>query len=292
MHGAVLMMASMAAYTLNDSCMKALAGDLPLFQAIFLRGIATVAFLAVMAYRSGVLFTMLPGRDWFLIVLRTFAEMGAAWFFVTALFNAPQANVTAILQALPLTVTLAAALFLKEPIGWRRLLAIMIGFAGVMLIVRPGMEGFSIYSVYALIAVGFVTLRDLSVRRMSRTVPSTLVALVSTAGVTLAAGAGAAFEPWAYVGGKSLALLFAAVVFIIGGSLFSVMVMRVGDIAFVTPFRYTSLLWALLLGYVFFGEWPDLLTLTGSVIVVLMGAFTLYREARLKRPRTQGQAGV
>jgi len=282
MRGAGLMMASMAAYTLNDSCMKALSGDLPLFQAVFLRGVATVGFLFLMAHRAGALRIAIPRRDWGLIALRAASEIGAAWFFVTALFHAPQANVTAILQALPLTVTLAAALFLNEPIGWRRMLAIMLGFVGVMLIVRPGMAGFSLYSVYALVAVVFVTLRDLTVRRMSAGVPSISVALVTAVAVMLAAGLGTLTEPWAPVSRSSTSLIAAAVVFIIGGSMFSVMVMRVGEIAFVTPFRYTSLLWALALGWLVFGDWPDVLTLAGSAIVVATGVFTLYRERRAR----------
>ncbi len=280
---ALLMMGSMAAFTFNDACMKALSDEIPLAQAVFMRGIATGLLLAVLAWRMGGLRFSLSRRDRALIALRTVAEAAAAWFFITALFNMPIANATAILQALPLTVTLAGALFLREPIGWRRLLAILIGLVGVLLIVQPGAEGFTVYSVYAVLAVLTVTVRDLAARRLSAEVPSMLVALVASLGVTVSFGAVSVLDSWVAPSPLAWAQLGGAAVFVIGGYVFSVMTMRLGDIAAVTPFRYTSLLWALLLGLVVFGEWPDRLTLTGAAIVVATGVFTLMREARVRR---------
>src|SRR6056297_4103989 len=150
--GAILMMASMASFTINDTFMKALAGDIPLFQVLFLRGIFTTIAVGVVAWWMGVLFARVSRRDAGSIALRMVGEIGAAYFFLTALFNMPIANVTAILQALPLTITLAAALFFGDPIGWRRMSAILVGFAGVLLIVRPGAADFNFYSIYTLIA--------------------------------------------------------------------------------------------------------------------------------------------
>lgn len=288
MRGALLMMGSMAAFTFNDACMKALSGDLPLFQALFLRGVAVTVILTVVLRPGRAMLARIGRRDLWLIALRTGAEIGAAYFFVTALFNAPLANVTAIIQAIPLTVTLAGALFLGEAVGWRRMAAIAVGFAGVMLIVRPGTEGFTFASVYALVAVGFVTLRDLTTRRLSRDVPSVAVALAAAAGVTLFAGLGTLGQPWAPVDATSAAQLAGAVVFVIGGYLFSVMVMRAGDIGFIAPFRYTSLIWALILGFAVFGDWPAPLTLIGATVVVATGIFTLWRERKLASKAPQG----
>ncbi len=279
--GAVLMMASMAAFTLNDMMMKLLAGEIPLYQLLFLRGLLTSVAVAVMAWRMGALVLRLPMRDLGFIGLRTFAEIGAAFFFLTALFNMPLANVTAILQALPLTITLAAAVFLKEPIGWRRLSAILIGLVGVLLIVRPGADGFNIYSLYGLAAVCFVTLRDLATRRLSRETPSMLVTLITSLAIMVVFGLASLAAPWAAMDLRASALTCGAALMIIGGYLFSVMVMRVGEISFVTPFRYTGLIWALGLGWVAFGDWPDAITLTGAAIVVGSGLFMLYREAQI-----------
>jgi len=281
--GAVLMMASMIAFTVNDACMKSLSDEVPLFQAIFLRGLATCVFLAFMAWRTGAFKVRIPRRDIGLVAIRSSAEVVAAYLFISALFNMPIANVTAILQALPLTVTLASAVVFREALGWRRMSAILVGFFGVLLIVRPGAEGFNYYSVYAVLAVLVITVRDLAARRLSVDVPSMAVALSAAVAVALFAGIASIGSEWVPVSGKAAWQISGATLFIIGGYLFSVMTMRVGDIDFVAPFRYTSLLCALILGLFVFGEWPDKLTLIGSTIVVATGAFTLYRERRIVR---------
>ncbi len=279
--GALLMMAAMTAFTCNDACMKALSGDLPLFQALFIRGCGTTLFLLLLTKFMGHLRFDLARRDWALIGLRTVAEAGGAWFFITALFNMPIGNVSAILQSLPLTVTLASALFLREAVGWRRMIAIGIGLMGVLLIIRPGTEGFTQYSVFALLSVVCVTVRDVSARRMPRHIPSLLIALMAAGGVTLFAGVGALFVDWRPVSGQTALELGGAMTFVIAGYVASVGAMRVGEIGFVAPFRYTSLLVALVLGFVIWGDWPKPLTLLGAAIVVATGLFTLYRERRV-----------
>ena len=283
MRGAVLMMASMIAYTVNDACMKSLSDEVPLFQAIFLRGLATCIFLVFMAWRTGAFKVRIPRQDLGLVAIRSLAEVVATYFFLSALFNMPIANVTAILQALPLTVTLASAVVFRETIGWRRMTAILVGFFGVLLIVRPGADGFNFYSVYAILAVLVITIRDLAARRLSVEVPSMAVALSAAVSVALFAGVASIGSEWAPVSGKATWQLGGAALFILAGYLFSVMTMRVGDIDFVAPFRYTGLLCALILGLFVFGEWPNTLTLIGSSIVVATGAFTFYRERRVAR---------
>jgi S-adenosylmethionine uptake transporter len=206
------------------------------------------------------------------------AEIGAAWFFILALFNLPLANVTAVLQALPLTVTLAAALFMGEKVGWRRFTAIGVGFGGVLLIVRPGPEGFNIYALSALAAVACVTLRDLVTRRLTPSMPSLLVAAAVSGMVTVFAGLASVTETWAPLRGDVALRVAGAAGFVILGYVFSVGAMRVGEIGTVAPFRYTGLIWALVLGLVVFGEWPDALTLTGAGIVAATGLYTLWRE--------------
>lgn len=280
--GALLMMGAMAAFTFNDAFMKALADELPLFQAIFFRGIGAILCLTVMCKVFGQLRFDLSARDWFLVLIRTIGEVGGTYFFLTALFHMPIANVSAILQALPLAVSLAAAIFLGESLGWRRLTAICVGFAGVLLIIQPGGADFSSYSFFALAAVACVTLRDVAVRRMSRTVPSVFVALVAAVGVTSLGAIGSLFIQWQAFTTTSALQLTGATGFLIFGYIASVSAMRVGEIAFVAPFRYTSLLIAVVLGIVVFGEWPNLLALTGAVVVVATGLFTLYRETQLR----------
>ena len=288
MRGAGLMMIAMAAFTFNDTAMKTLSGEVPLFQAIFLRGALTTLWLALLGRAMGGLKFRLSRRDWGAISLRTFCEGAATFLFLTALFHAPIANVTAILQSLPLTVALGAAVFLREPLGWRRIIAILVGLAGVLIIVRPGAEGFTVWSLYALAAVGFVTIRDLSVRRLSAAVPSLTVALVGAASITLAAGLISLATGWVALSGAQMARIALASLFILAGYLASVMTMRQGEIGFIAPFRYTGILWALVLGWLVFGEWPDNLTLIGAAIVVAMGLFTLWRERKIRLAGSTG----
>jgi len=283
MRGALLMVASMSAFTFNDAVIKSLAGVLPIFQVLTLRAAATVALLGLIAWRAGALHMRYGRQDRVLVILRSLAEVGAAFAFFTALFDMPLANVSAILQALPLTVTLAGALFLGEHVGWRRLVAILLGLVGVMLIIRPGPDGFNAYAIYALVAVGFVTVRDLVTRRMSGDVPSLSVAFFAALGVLLFAALGSFTVDWRPVPGWGWAAIGGSTLFIIAGYLLSVMVMRVGEIGFVAPFRYTSLVLALLIGLAFFDEWPDALTLLGAALVVATGLFTWLRERSLTR---------
>lgn len=279
--GALLMMASMACFTFNDALLKLTDGALPLAQLLFLRGVLASALIFALAKPLGALRFDIARGDWFMIATRSGAEVGAAYFFVTALLNLPLANVTAILQVLPLTVAVGAALIFREPLGWRRMSAIGLGFLGMLLIVRPGPEGFSLWSAYALAAVVCVTVRDLATRRLSPGVPSMTVTLVASLTVTVCAGLASTAQGWAPITPHLALLIGGASVFIIGGYFFSVRVMRVGEISFIAPFRYTGLIWALLLGWLVFGDWPTPVTMLGACIVVATGLFTLYRERAL-----------
>ena len=280
--GALLMMGAMGAYTFNDAFMKTLANEIPLFQAILLRGVGAVIFLSITCRMMGQLRFQHPMHDWGFMLLRTAGEVGGTFFFLTALFNMPIANVSAILQVLPLSVSLAAALLLGEALGWRRLSAIIVGFIGVILIIQPGGADFSMFSLYALAAVACITLRDIAVRRMSRDVPSVFVALIAAIGVMGLGAVGSLFTQWQPFTTTSGLQLAGATVFLIFGYIASVSAMRFGDIGFVAPFRYTSLLVALVLGVLVFDEWPNALALAGGAIVVVTGLFTLYRESKLQ----------
>ena len=290
MRAAFLIVVSMTAFTVNDALMKLAASDLPFFQQIFMRGVLITIGLTVLAYLWGHLSYRTGPKDRVLTWVRTAAEAIGTVFFLTALFIIPLGNLSAILQALPLTVTLAAAVFLGEPVGWRRILAILVGFIGVAIIIRPGLDGFTIYSLYGVGAVICVTLRDLAARKLSHTIPSSRVALSAAIGVTILAGAGSLLynETWVMPSSRDAALITGAAVSLMFGYTAAVAGMRLGDIGFVAPFRYTSLLVALVLGYFIFNEWPDELTMLGAAIVVATGLFTLYRERATATKPKQG----
>jgi S-adenosylmethionine uptake transporter len=282
MRGALLMIASMASFTLNDTFVKLLLQEVPFSQVLVIRGIFALVVISALTWRLGAFRLSVTKHDWKMLALRAVAETGAAYFFLTALANMPIANITALLQLLPLTVTLGAAMFLGQSVGWRRLLAIAIGFIGMLLIVKPAGADFNQFTIYGLISVLCVTARDLATRAMSSAVPSMFITWSTSVAVLAFFVVFSTQEDWITLSTRQTLWLAGCSISICFGYLLSVLVMRKGDIAFVTPFRYTGLLWALIAGWFIFGDWPDALTLIGAVIIVGMGLFTMMREAQLK----------
>ena len=284
--GAIFMSVNMLAFVVNDAFMKFLFIDISIYQAIFLRGVITIPMLALMAvYQNQITFSV-NKSDWKYIWLRVAGEVGAAVFFLSALAQIPLANVTAILQAVPLTVTMAAALFLRETVGWRRWLAILIGFLGVTIIVRPGVDGFSVYSLYAIAAVFCVTLRDIATRKLSKDVPTSLVAMITGVAITLYGAIMLPSVVWIPLTATHWFLLILAAIAIVFGYLFSVLAMRTGETSFIAPFRYTAMVWAIGLGIILFNDWPDNLTLLGTTIVIATGIYSFHRE-KLRQGKDQ-----
>ena len=280
--GALFMTGSMASFTLNDTLVKLLAVDVPLFQIVFLRGLLTTVLLALTVAAFGKLSFRIPPGERRKVALRTFFEIASMVAFLTALVNMAIANATAILSAMPLAVTIGAAVLFKEPVGWRRITAICVGAVGVLMIVQPGTDGFNVYSLLALLTVVLVAGRDLVTRSFSLGVPTLSVAVITAAAVCLFGGVLSLREPWVALPLSEILLLIASSVCIIGGYVFSIMVMRVGEVSATAPFRYTSLVFALILGVVVFNELPNALALCGAALVMATGVFTLIRERQVK----------
>ena len=276
--GAALMTCCVLAYVLNDAVMKLLFTEIDFFQAIFLRGLVSLPPLLILALITKTLMQKYSTKNQRLMIIRILAEIGTTVTFLTALKYMPLANVTAILQSLPLAITMAAAIFLGEPVGWRRWSAICIGFAGVLIIIRPGLAGFSSYSLLALAAVILLTVREISTRKLDSKIPTVTVALSTTVGTTAFAALMLIGNEWAEINLVSWSLIIAAAAAVTVATLLSVVAMRTGDIGFVSPFRYTSLIGAIGLGILLFGEWPDGITLLGALIIAFAGIYSLYRE--------------
>lgn len=276
--GAALMTCCVLAYVLNDAVMKLLFADIDFFQAIFLRGLVSLPPLLVLALMTKTLLQKYSAKNQGLMIIRILAEIGTTVTFLTALKHMPLANVTAILQFLPLAITMAAAIFLGEPVGWRRWSAICLGFTGVLIIIRPGLAGFNSYSLLALAAVLLLTVREISTRQLDNKVPTVTVALSTTLGITAFAALMLIGDEWAEINFVSWSLIIAAAAAVTVATLLSVVAMRTGDIGFVSPFRYTSLIGAIGLGILLFGEWPDGITLLGAIIIAFAGIYSLYRE--------------
>ncbi|WP_417244262.1 DMT family transporter [Celeribacter sp.] len=283
---ALVMVGAMAAFTINDSIMKGVLAHLPLFQAIFLRGLVNIVMVIVVVLPLlGRLRFDLSRRDWALVVARSMCEAGAAFTFLYAVANMRFANAVAIEQMVPLTIALAGFLVFRDPLGWRRTLAVALGFTGAMLIIKPGTGDFSVYALWAFGAVVFITLRDMCVRAMSAQVPTATVTLFAVLFVTAGAGVASIGTDWVPVTWPVAGLILAAAGLLIVGYTLSITVVRMADMTFTAPYRYSSLVWALVLGLVFFDEWPDLWSLLGAALIAATGLFTVLREARMARRR-------
>lgn len=283
LRGAALMAAAMAAFAISDAAMKLILGAMPLFQTIALRGVMTVIGLAVLVRVLGAGQFAVPPADRPAVAIRAVFEFLAAVSFIAALERMPLPTLSAIFQSLPLAMTLAAALVFGERIGWRRMTAILVGGVGVLLIIRPGTDGFDAWSLLALLSVATVVVRDITTRRIGRGVPSVTVAFWSAVTVTLGCAVLAPVEGFALPDPASLGLTAFSATLLIAGYVTVITASRTGEVGFVAPYRYAALLWALALGWLVFGDWPDGLTLAGAAIVVGSGLFTIWRETRLRR---------
>lgn len=285
LRAALFMVLAMATFTCNDAITKSLSSQMNAGQIMFVRGLFATLFVGLLAWLQGALRN--PRRALNpLVMTRSVFELGGTSFFLIALGHMPLANISAVLQSLPLAVTMGAALALREPVGWRRWIAIIVGFAGVIVIVRPGVGGFSTYSVLALLSVACCAARDLATRRIPPDIPSLLVSTVTAAFVTVLGSLTIApLGGWVPLSPGATAALAAAGLLLLPGMVFLILAMRTGDVAFVAPFRYTALLWAIALGILVFGEWPDGTMLAGAGIVIASGLYSLYRETILGRRR-------
>lgn len=281
---ALMMTASMAAFAVEDAVIKHLSASLPVGVVMILIGLMGATVFGVLAARQGrSLFSRQALRG--AVLVRNLAEMLGASSIVLAIALAPLSVVTAILQTMPLAVTLGAAVILRERVGWRRWSAIALGFLGVLIILRPGSDAFDPAATLAVITVVALSARDLATRRAPAEVNALQLSgwgfLAATAGgLCLLAIRGEA--PQAPTAGGWAFLILATTAGVLGYATL-VQATRLGAIAVTTPFRYTRLLFAMAIGIAFFGERPDAPTLIGSGLIVAAGLYTLWRELRLGR---------
>ncbi|MEY3004090.1 MAG: hypothetical protein RLZZ491_1266 [Pseudomonadota bacterium] len=280
--GMAWMTLAMLAFALTDMFMVFAAREMPVWQILFLFGMGGAVLFALWARGSG--------HRWFgpvlmlrAVMIRNLAEVFATVSFVIALSLIPLSTLSAVIQANPLLVTLGAALFLGEKVGWRRWLAIGIGLAGVLLILRPGADSFDPNILYAVAAAIGLSLRDLSTRRVPKTVATPLLASYSFATLALAGGgvllvSGGWVWPTLMIGLSIPAAILSGMV-----AYFAITAaMRVGEIAAVTPFRYTRLVFAFAIAVVVFDERIEPMTLLGVAIVIATGLYSLWRERQAR----------
>jgi drug/metabolite transporter (DMT)-like permease len=275
--GIVAVLAASAAFVLNDALVKLVSAELPSGEIIVVRGVLATAMLAagVAAFGSARPLAILATP---MMLLRLASAAGATVFIVLSLRYLPLATVITVLQVTPLAVTAGAAVIYRERVGLPRWLAALTGFAGVVLIVRPG-SGFGAAAWLALTALVFTTTRDLTTRGLHHDIPSIFVAAASAAAITVAGFLVAPFDgPWQIPSGWAwwLMTLSAACLFVANTTI--IMAMRAGEVSVIAPFRYASVPLSLGLGYWVWGDVPDAVASLGIALVLAAGFYTLHRE--------------
>lgn len=289
---ALWMVGSMAAFAVEDLFLKRAAADMPPGQVLVINGLIGGTIFALLALRRGEQpFSLAAFRGHALA--RNLAEAVAALLYILVLALAPLSFAAALLQALPLMVTAGAALFLGETVGWRRWTSILVGLLGVMIILQPWNSGFDAIGLAMLASVAAVAVRDLVTRRMPATTGSMslscwgVYACVPGGVVLMIARDEALILP----GGGASAGLAAAIVFGCIGYYMVVAAMRLGEVSVVAPFRYTRLVFSVLLAVVFLGERPTAAVMLGAAIVTASGLYVLSRERKRKAGLPQSGAG-
>lgn len=287
LRGILLMLGSMALFAIEDMFLKWAAASLPIGEVIFVSGAFGLPVFVWMARRKGLRVldraALHPA-----VIARNLGEMFGTFCYITAIATVPLSTVSAVLQAMPLSMTMAAALFMREKVGWRRWSAIAVGFAGVLLVIRPGMDGFRPEALWVLLTVVGLTLRDLA----SRAIPTSIsTAQVSAWGLTSVALLGvlmmAASGETALPDFRQSGVLLGALAFGTAGYWAVTAATRTGEVSVVAPFRYARLVFALIIAMLVFDEHPDALMLAGAALIIGSGLYSFARErrrARLARP--------
>ena len=276
------MVIAMACFILNDTCIKAIGTSLPLGEIISIRGLLSVLVIAVICVQQGVLGSV-PSLFSANVMARSLLDVAGTFMFLTALMHMPIANLTAILQSVPLAVVLVSVIFLKEKVGLRRTAAILAGFIGVLLIVRPSPSTFTIYEVLALGIVFILAFRDLITKRIPAHIPTFIIALANACFVAFGGIIFGLYQGFQNVELWQFGLLCAAAVLLATGYMFMVATLRQGDLSATAPFRYSNVLFAIILGMVVFREYPDATSYAGMALIIAAGIYAAHREALLNR---------
>jgi drug/metabolite transporter (DMT)-like permease len=277
----IAMVASMFVFSVSDVAMKLVGSQMPVGQMLLVRGLISSVLLLLLAWATGAMghvHRMLEPK----VVWRSLAEALCSVLYFLALMRMTLADVAAINQFAPLLVMVGAAVLFAEPVGWRRWSAAGVGFLGVLLIVKPGTSAFQPASLLMLASAFLVAVRDLVTRRIQPGIPTVLVTAAAVIAVTLTGGLMTPFETWHTPSRLEWLMLSGSGVAVIAGFMFAIEAMRVGDIAVVTPFRYTFMVFATLLSFVVFGDVPDGLEWIGIALIVASGLYTLHRQ-RVRR---------
>ncbi|WP_019400544.1 MULTISPECIES: DMT family transporter [unclassified Chelatococcus] len=288
--GIVAMLGAMALFCCNDTLVKLATSAYPASQILAVRGLFAVVAATVLAFALGQVGSWRGLRNPMLL-LRAFLEAAVAFTFITALAHIPLGNITAILQATPILMTMIAAMVGLETVGWRRWCAVFVGFCGVLLIVKPDMAGFDAWALIALGAAALAAMRDLVTRQIRAEVSTGLVTIASAAAVPLVGLALAPTQEWQPIDARATGFLAGAAVLVSLGNYCLIVACRGTDVSIVSSFRYSVVVWAILLGFLVWGELPDALAMAGTGLIVAAGVYTIHRErVRMREARAGATA--
>ena len=280
---AILMMVAAAGIlTVNDAIAKWLTERYPVGQVLAMRGGLVVMLVYSWAVVSGRV-SALKVKSWPLHLTRGALMSGSTFLFVTSLWLLPIADAIAISFAGPIFATALAALMLREPVGWRRWSAVAVGFAGVLVMVRPTPDMFRIVALIPISAAFVGALRDIVTRKLGTGGESTLMMLIISTSIVTVAGLFTLPFGWVMPTHAELGLFAVTAVLVAVAQGLMIESLRLGEVGLVGPFKYTSLLWALLLGLFVWGDVPGSWTLAGAGLVVLSGLYIWHRETVVRR---------
>ncbi len=282
MQGIVAMVTATALFCCGDAMMKLASAKLPTSETMFFRSLTSAILVLSFAWATGALVEL--RRAWSRAMgLRATGDVVASLLFQAALGRMYFADLMAVLQIGPLTLTAGSALFLGEKVGWRRWSAVAAGLFGALLIIKPGTNAFTWWAIVAVVSVVFAALRDISTRRIDPLLPTTVILGLSAVAVTIVSLAGCLIEVWHWPDGPTLAKLLGAGVCSMLGQVCVITSVRAAEISVVAPFRYAGIVWALLLDLAIWAHVPDGLALFGIAVVTIAGIYTFYRERVLQR---------
>ncbi|WP_245418026.1 DMT family transporter [Cohaesibacter celericrescens] len=275
LRGSVLMVLAMAFFAIEDALLKSVMQQLPVGEVLILFGSGgLLVFMGLaMARSEQILDTRMFSKT---LALRSVSEVAGRLFYTIAIALTPLSSASAILQATPLVVALGAVVFFGERVGPKRWFAISIGFLGVLLILRPGIEGFEPASIFAVLGtLGFAG-RDLATRAAPPHMSNNQLGVYGFLMLVIAGIIALAYTGGATWPDVTVSMQLAAAI-VIGVTAYNALTgaMRSGDVSIVAPFRYTRLIFGVLLGVTVFAERPDMLTIVGSVIIAVSGLYTL-----------------
>ncbi|MEM9970097.1 MAG: DMT family transporter [Pseudomonadota bacterium] len=278
-----LMIVAVAAFACSDALIKAATETISVGQVLLLTALGNLAwFLPRLKFAGAALFTRdaMSGA----VLLRTGGEVFGSLGIVTGLALIPLTTVSAIMQAQPLVVVLVAALFLGETVGWRRWAAVMVGFVGVMVILRPATGGFDINMLWPLLGVMGLTARDVGTRLLPERISADFAITWAVIGmVFLGATLTVLQGGWRPMDGVTWALVGGTIVTVTVAYTTITAAFRMGEVAAIAPFRYTRMIFALLIGMTIFGERPDLATWAGIALIIGSGLYAFWREQQAAR---------